>query len=249
MQKVGNLNVNVTQKSVELLRWLIRKTSVPGSPVLSLFDGVGSAAVAAVVEQRCVLSVDYCEEMFQAATRRMKDFKKVQDKITDFTIRIGEDRTGNPVSLEEMAKVYEETLGRDYQVSEEKLDELKKKAYNALKPFMDDVDVELLVPLLHSMSAEVLTKLCSYGRKEMMAYVGNLSRKNTIWNINKHLRGEGMDPIAFDVSVFSRAENKTLHAHCVPVEKKFQDTKSEEAKRYKAFLLYGEHREEFDKDE
>ena len=63
--------LNKAQKPHELYRWIFRKFTPVGAPILSLFEGTGSAMVAALVEGCSVVGVDYCSEMVFEITSRV----------------------------------------------------------------------------------------------------------------------------------------------------------------------------------
>ena len=63
--------LNACQKPVDLYRWLIRHFSDEQVPVLSLFEGAGTGSMAALLEGRDVLAVDYCMEMVAGTVSRV----------------------------------------------------------------------------------------------------------------------------------------------------------------------------------
>ena len=74
--KAGTLVVNKTQKSIELMRWIVRTCSKEQEPILSLFDGTGTATLASVIEGHCAVGLDYSEVMHETAVKRMTEWKK-----------------------------------------------------------------------------------------------------------------------------------------------------------------------------
>jgi DNA modification methylase len=65
-----------TQKSVELLRYLIRTYTNEGDVVLDNAMGSGSTIVAAIKEKRHFIGIEKNEEYFEKANKRIKEEQK-----------------------------------------------------------------------------------------------------------------------------------------------------------------------------
>jgi hypothetical protein len=58
-QKLGSEKLNPSQKSVELARWVVRHFSAPATTVVNLCEGSGTFSVAAAVEGRHSIGLDF----------------------------------------------------------------------------------------------------------------------------------------------------------------------------------------------
>jgi DNA modification methylase len=63
---------SITQKPVDLLRWIIRTYSEPGDIILDPSFGSGATIVAAILEGRRVVGIERDELYFNAAAKRIK---------------------------------------------------------------------------------------------------------------------------------------------------------------------------------
>jgi site-specific DNA-methyltransferase (adenine-specific) len=68
-----NLMQHPTEKPVELLRYLIEKTTRPGELVLDMFMAVGSTCVAAQQTGRGFIGIEIEKTWFEVATKRLKE--------------------------------------------------------------------------------------------------------------------------------------------------------------------------------
>lgn len=76
---VSGQTVNVTQKPVELYRWIHRHFSDGDKlRVLSLCDGTGSAVIAAAADGHDAVGIDYNRKMHVAARNRMTTFDQLE---------------------------------------------------------------------------------------------------------------------------------------------------------------------------
>lgn len=236
------------------MRWLVRHFSKRGDRVLSLFDGTGTTTVAALMEGRHCVGVDYCTEMHQQAAFRVQNFLRTEKVLAESLSPPETTSSAAPrpvVSrMEVRAKVFEMLEEAQGNVEEE-----VRAVMSKARPYIHPADEAVFEDYVKiAMPRNIRTALPSYDRQRLLTLCGSLSRSKMIWNINMVLREQNSPPKAHALRVTSGEGEATevLNPQYPPADEKYPDVTVEEVReerdRYIAFLLYGEHKEEFKVD-
>ena len=275
--KVNNLTLNPCQKPVELMRWIIRHFSNPSDQVLSLCEGTGTSCIAAAIEGRNIVGVDYLPEMFEGAAMRIRNFldaeaqqqeilkqnlQKVKTKVyscscsVEFVIKCiiyfqAEDEEARRKQRMErtilIANVYEKSLGTEGAAGrpkEELIAEVLEKAADMVR---DDTK-EIFKHFLHTLSAQALLKLSEKEADDLNLFCANHTRKAMLWKVNCLRRSRNEEPLQIPLRVLPiREGGRGSYMKYKPAEEKYPDgTPEEEVERYRNFMLYGDHIDEFE---
>lgn len=78
-----NRNIHPTVKPVDLMRWLVRLTTVPGGTVLDPFMGSGTTGIAAVREGARFVGIEQSPEYFEIACARIAEAVRMTEAEPD----------------------------------------------------------------------------------------------------------------------------------------------------------------------
>lgn len=246
--KVNGLLLNPSQKPVELMRWLVRHFSKVGDRVLSLFDGTGTTTVAALMEGRHCVGLDYCTEMHQQASFRVQTFLKTEKVLAESLAPPASDAPRPTVTHKEVqAKIYE-LLEEGQDNPEEEGNAVMAKA----TPYISEEDRVVFEDYVKiAMSRQLRVAIPSYDQQRLMRLCSGLSRIKMIWNINKVLREKGQPPKQHPlrVQIGEGDSAKVLNAQYPPASEKYPEGPEDQVLRYSNFLLFGDDEEEFKVEE
>lgn len=83
-----NRNIHPTVKPVDLMRWLVRLTTVAGGTVLDPFMGSGTTGIAAVREGARFIGVEQSPDYFDIACRRIAEAVRMTEAEPDLVREI-----------------------------------------------------------------------------------------------------------------------------------------------------------------
>ena len=94
-----NRNIHPTVKPVDLMRWLVRLTTVAGGTVLDPFMGSGTTGIAAVREGARFIGIEQSPDYFDIACRRVAEAVRMTEAEPDLVREITKALRARPTQM------------------------------------------------------------------------------------------------------------------------------------------------------